>query len=851
MILLRFVKFYPILCFVFVFALSFGVNPDPIEVEPDQIGPVDVKWIPPKEADFKEEPGKPEETGVRGTVTGPIMGARRQPQGALSGVIVYCSAGHGWTADGVNGWCTLRPLLHGMVEDYGNIDQLNFFVNYCFNAGATVVPMRPVGYQTNEIVIDNDDPQVTWTGSWTNSTSTNFYGSPGDVPYRYTNISATETARARYTPTIPATGYYPVYSWARTASDRVSQLYRIVHSGGTTEVRINHRRVGGGWVWLGTYYFEAGTGGYLEISNQSSEGTGIVIADAIRFGNGMGDIDRGAGVSGFERELESNRYWIQNTIDHEQGGDSSIYDLVGYNDADDGVGAPPKMAAYMNRSADGAFWDRVYLGFHTNCCTARGAMGLYNTVDAPTSQTALALYVANEVNDDMEALDNGVGFDGDWNNTCANLYGQNYGEIRGANLNWEMSGTIIEVAFHDVLDDANLMKDPEARNAAARACYQGIVKFLNDGSGGAIPLALLPNPPTNVRAINNGDGTVTVSWNASPVDAAGGDAATGYVVYRSTNGYGFDNPILVSGGATTSVNPGGLTPGEVYYFQVSATNAGGESLPTETVAVRVNATTHSSVLIVNGFDRFNRYLCPTTYVSQNLGSIGASGGDVSLVRPLRMNSFDYVIQYAKALEELSYDFDSCSNEAIISSQVNLSNYDAVLWICGEEATADATFTAAEQTLVQTYLNSGGNLFVSGSEIGWDLDYSNNGRSFYENYLKSDYAGDDAETYSAAGVGGSIFSGIGSLSFSVADGAPYDAEFPDQLSPLAGATACLSYVGGIGGNAGLQVNTGTYKAVNLGFPFECIASSSIRQDMMQQVMSFFGVSVTGVKDWTLY
>jgi hypothetical protein len=44
-----------------------------------------------------------------------------------------------------------------MVEDLGNQDQMTAFVDYAWNAGATVVPLRPVGYQPNEYVVDNDD----------------------------------------------------------------------------------------------------------------------------------------------------------------------------------------------------------------------------------------------------------------------------------------------------------------------------------------------------------------------------------------------------------------------------------------------------------------------------------------------------------------------------------------------------------------------------------------------------------------------------------------------------------------------------------------------------------------------
>ena len=39
----------------------------------------------------------------------------------------------------------------------------------------------------------------------------------------------------------------------------------------------------------------------------------------IRFGNGMGDIDRGGGVSGLPREDEAGLYWVKWHVDRSQG----------------------------------------------------------------------------------------------------------------------------------------------------------------------------------------------------------------------------------------------------------------------------------------------------------------------------------------------------------------------------------------------------------------------------------------------------------------------------------------------------------------------------------------------------
>ena len=188
-----------------------------------------------------------------------------QPSGALDDKIVYVHGGHGYTANG-SGWGYQRPNLLGMVEDLGNQDQMSIFADTLWNAGATVVPLRPVGHQPNEVVLDNDDPGVTFSGAWSNSSAGIFYGSAGDVPYRFASTSATETAVATYQPDIPEEGFYPVYAWTRYGSDRAAdQLYRVHHSGGATEVTVNHRRVGNGLVYLGTYHFNEGIEGKVEI----------------------------------------------------------------------------------------------------------------------------------------------------------------------------------------------------------------------------------------------------------------------------------------------------------------------------------------------------------------------------------------------------------------------------------------------------------------------------------------------------------------------------------------------------------------------------------------------------------
>ncbi len=224
------------------------------------------------------------------------------------------------------------------------------------------------------------------------------------------------------------------------------------------------------------------------------------------------------------------------------------------------------------------------------------------------------------------------------------------------------------------------------------------------------------------------------------------------------------------------------------------------------------------VLIVDGFDRF--------------------GGSGSWAQPWH----SFVFTHGRALAPNGFAFESCANEQVIIGAINLQDYDAVFWLLGDESTVDETFNATEQAKVKAYLQNGGKLFVSGSEIAWDLDAAARGNAsdeaFLRDYLKADYVSDDANSFTANGVSNTIFAG---LNFSYGS-APYQEDYPDAINAVAGGAVCLRY--GNGQNAGVQF-AGIFpsgaregKLVYLGFPFETIASTGVRQEVMKRVLEFF-------------
>lgn len=153
-----------------------------------------------------------------------------------------------------------------------------------------------------------------------------------------------------------------------------------------------------------------------------------------------------------------------------------------------------------------------------------------------------------------------------------------------------------------------------------------------------------------------------------------------------------------------------------------------------------------------------------------------------------------------------------SNEAVTEGSFPLAAYDAAIWLLGDESTGDHTFTAAEQAAVTAYLDGGGALVVSGSEVGWDLGAQGHGVAFLGG-LGAKYAADDSGSYTVSGAG--PLAGVGALSYA-GPGAAYDEEFPDAFTAATGGEVVLRYANGQGAAAGVPA-----QSVVVGFPLELV------------------------------
>jgi hypothetical protein len=258
------------------------------------------------------------------------------------------------------------------------------------------------------------------------------------------------------------------------------------------------------------------------------------------------------------------------------------------------------------------------------------------------------------------------------------------------------------------------------------------------------------------------------------------------------------------------------------YFRLAAVDTAATpatSFASDTYGASIHAQA-PTVLIVDGFDR-------------------SSGSWTQL-------SHSFSATVGIAIDSYGWNFETCDNDALAAGDIHLADYFAVVWILGDESTIDETFSSVEQGLVAAYLEGGGRLFVSGSEIGWDLDYRGSvaDRGFYHDYLKSAYIRDDSGILSATGKAGTIMDGLtidyGELSL----GAAYHEDYPDVITPIGGSSGILTYSGSADESAAIQYegyygdSTVPAKLIVMAFPFETIHDKAVRIELIARILEFF-------------
>ena len=802
-----------------------------------------------------------------------------------------------WQSHGIyykedkNEWRWQRPALFGTREDL--LTQsfvLPYLIPMLERAGAVVFTPRERDVQTYEVIVDNDvDNRSVYRER--NSRSSVWQTAPGagfgmrkfkymngENPFEHGTARLVESgtykqeAVAEWIPDIPETGEYAVYVSYKTVEGSTQFAhYRVYHAGGVTDFTVNQTIGGGTWVYLGTFRFDKGVNSYgmVALSNVCDD-DGVVTADAVRFGGGMGNIMRGGEVSGRPRYLEGARYYAQWA-----GMPDSIYNgYDGHNDYADDINTRSKMTNYLSGGSaynPGQAGCKVpfelSLGIHSDagvqpCNKFVGTLGIYTTDKGEkllgdgrsryTSRDLTDMTLTN-VTSDLSAL-----LGRKWRRRS--MFNKNYSETRIPRV----PSMILEMFSHQNPADLQYAMNPNFKFDISRAVYKSILQFLALQHG--TKYTVQPLPVTHFSAeFGRQRNEIVLRWHPQEDRLEKSAKPEQYIVYMRIGSGSFDNGTLVNG-TTYSVQ---IEPDIVYSFKVTAVNKGGESMDSEILAVCKRRNERGKVLIVNGFDRL---AAPYFYnTSDSVGFDIAIDPGVSYKRELTFtgrqlyfnpdglgkegpcglgncltdiegsiiagNTFDYTFVHGKAIQAAGgLSFVSSSDEAVESGMQQLKNYDIVDYICGLEKEDNSypgksykTFSPVMQQKITEFCSLGRGIMVSGSFIASDMQTQDE-REFTSYILHY-----GLERNKRNDVNEFVIGLDNNISIQVeADKEIYQSLYSDRILPVGEGFIPMIY----SDNGGAAVAyKGSYRTFSMSFPFEIIKSAEKRSQIMASIMNF--------------
>lgn len=789
-----------------------------------------------------------------------------------------------------NCWKWQRPNLFCTTEDlFTQTIVIPYLIPMLENAGAVVFTPRERDWQTNEVIVDNDDavlmPYYTEHNvgkKWKNARTKGF-AIHRNVVYRdhenpfeagsTRKIKASSKAKSisdiSYQPDIPESGRYAVYVSYPTLRKSVSDAeYTVCHQGQRTVFHVNQKMGGGTWVYLGTFDFDKGCRqeNRVIVSNHSAQ-KGYVCSDAVRFGGGMGNIERGGTTSGMPRTLEGSRYYAQwagapySVYSSKNGEDDYADDinarsymtnwLAGgsvYMPTVEGRNVPIELSLAIHSDAGFSPDGQSIVGSLAICTTDFNDGRLSSGISRMTSKD-FASSLLNNVTTDMQRTF------GKWNRRY--LWDRNYSETR----NPEVPSAILETMSHQNFPDMKMGQDPNFRFALARSIYKTILRYVARQHGTAC--AVTPLRPRSFNIVFSGEGKVKLNWAPQYDPQEPTATPTSYNVYVAMDQGGFDNGTNIS---TTSCEIQ-LKPGHQYNFKVTAVNSGGESFPSMTLSACYQPGATKTILVVNGFNRLSSPAVVDTEsqqgfdLKQDIGvsygltagwsgyqsdfdrskmgredGLGYSGNELA-GSFIAGNDFSGVVSHAAAISQTGkYNIASCSSAAVENGKVDLNRYAGVDYILGLEKDDGhsliryKTFPRKIQQRMEEYLQHHGRMLISGSYIGSDMTAETE-KEFLSRCLKLSYQSGDSLTDDPS------VSGMG-ISFDIlrhVNKDHYAAAHPEILHPAGPGFSILQYHDGA--SAAVAYDGSDYKCVAMGFPFECIATEGVRSSLMQGILNF--------------
>lgn len=865
-------------------------------------------------------------TCVRPAETEPFItrvGAVPAPMG-LDGKNIALWQSHGWYFEQkLNRWEWQRARIFQTVEDlYTQSYVVPYLMPMLENAGAYVMSPRERDVNTFEAVIDNDGglavggyAENNALKRWADSGVSGFAHkramlTVGDNPFvvgTSRKVAAVAervgASTAVWSADIPADDSYAVYvSYASLPNSVTDASYTVNTAAGPRKFKVNQRMGGGTWIYLGHFQLAAGSRQpIVELTNVSAC-DGVVTADAVKIGGGMGNVARKVAepiddaayhytVSGYPRFTEGARYWLQWA-----GVPDSVYTPSdNLNDYTDDYKCRGEWVNYLaggssmlpgrkglNIPVDLAFAFHSDAGTTTNDSII-GTLGIYftdkgkqyaNGTDRKVSGV-LTDMVMTSIVDDVRSL-----YEPQW--TRRQMWDKSYYEARVP----EVPTMLLELLSHQNFADMKYGLDPGFRFTVSRAIYKGMLRFIAERDGRQY--VVQPLPVNSMEITVAGDNAYRLAWKATVDSLEATAMPTRYIIEERVGRGAFRRVAEVNTEAWAfSVNDD-----EIHSFRVLAVNDGGCSFPSEVLAMCASQSDKAPVLVVNGFTRISGpdtfdsgeiagfydardhgvpYVSDISYIGSQFefrrdipwmdddaAGFGASRANYE-TKVLAGNTFDYVVTHGEAIRNAGYPFISMSLDAYVNSRQtgDIKMLDLILGKQKETAVGRGvkgsrfkTFSPALRDKLTVYSKSGGDIFVSGSYIASDLwdnplstaEVKSADQSFAADILGYKWRVGQASVTGEAYQVPTRFKGLAAgdyAFFSQLNEDCYAVESPDSFYP-ADASVALTFMRYSENNlvAGTAMDDGTRKVVALGFPFETIKGEAARNNLMAQVLDFF-------------
>lgn len=798
-----------------------------------------------------------------------------------------------------NSWQWQRPPLFGTNEDlFTPTIVLPYLIPMLEKSGAIVLSPRERDLQTEEVIVDNDAKnnhqykERNGLHHWRNTSSSGFANPratyvDGENPFTMGTARMARTVKQEdkrseiaFIPQIKNKGKKAVYVCYQTLPESTDNAqYTVYHKGQATTFSVNQRMGGGTWVYLGTFDFGEGySKNNCVVLNNVCSKDGVVTADAVRFGGGMGNIRRGESVSGMPRALEGARYAAQ-----WYGAPQEVYSSKeGRDDYGDDVNA---RALISNWWAGGSVFlptkqglgipIELCLGIHSDAGADRRSKNIVGSLAICTSyfnDGRLATGVTRNLSVSFaESLLETIHHDlnrkfGRWE--VRELIDKNYSETRMP----EIPSAILETLSHQNFPDMRLGHDPNFKFALARAVYKSILRFMCNQHGTTAIVTPLAPSYFHINYLYNGQ--IKLGWRETNDELEPTAKPTGYILYTAVDSAGFDNGRLVKQNEIEL----SLHPHSTYHFKVAAVNEGGESFTTETLSAYYQPEATNTILVVDGFDRLSSPAVIDTQqlqgfdLNEDLGvSLGtqaawighqqnfnkwAAGVDGwqglgysdtsmqgQLVAGNNQNTVQTHVEDIAAMRK--YNVVSTSMKAVEKGLCNLSRYQCIDIALGLQRNDGhslvnyKTFTPIAQKLIREYAHKNGRLIVSGAYVATDMRDSLD-QVFLSDVFKASFNGAvKTDTLLAAirplanDTDSIARDSVVALLYKSPNAIHYAPTKVDVLTPLDGATTGYRYTSWW--SASVAYVAGNRRSHIFGFPIECIKDSEDRRRIMAEAI----------------